>query len=287
MTKLKNLSVFQMNGNRAPHKPLLILYALGKMLKKGKRLIQFSEIDTEYKKILNDFSPWRSCRPIYPFWYLQNDGLWEIHNSKNLELNNGLPRRRDLIDKCIEGGFPQDVYNTIKNDTILFKSVVETILSVNFPASIHEDILQAVGIDMDFSRTGTRQHRDINFRDKILKAYEYKCAVCGFDVRLGNQPIALEAAHIKWVQAGGPCVEENGVALCAMHHKLFDRGAFSISDKMIIMVSDEANGTLGFNEWLMTFHKHEIRKPQKMICYPKIEFITWHIREVFRGGYRD
>ena len=83
------------------------------------------------------------------------------------------------------------------------------------------------------------------------------------------------------------CIEENGVALCAMHHKLFDRGAFSISTEMKIMVSDEANGSLGFNEWLMSFHRKDIRRPQRATSYPKEEFISWHIREVFRGEYRN
>lgn len=285
--KLKNLNVFKRDGKRAPHKPLLLLFALGKMLNKNERLIPFAEIDTEFKKVLASFSPWGNCRPVYPFWYLQNDDLWELKDNQGFKITkSGEPSRGELLEECAEGGLPSDIYDSLKNDKVLFKQVVETILTDNFPATIHEDILQAVGIDMDFSRTATRQQRDFNFRDKILKAYEYKCAICGFDVRLGNQPIALEAAHIKWVQAGGPCIEENGLALCAMHHKLFDRGAFSISEEMKIMVSDEANGTLGFNEWLMNFHKQEIRKPQKIISYPKSEFVVWHIREVFRGEYR-
>jgi putative restriction endonuclease len=38
----------------------------------------------------------------------------------------------------------------------------------------------------------------------VLTAYEFRCAVCGFDVRLGAASIALDAAHIRWRQAGGP-----------------------------------------------------------------------------------
>jgi putative restriction endonuclease len=38
----------------------------------------------------------------------------------------------------------------------------------------------------------------------------------------------LEAAHIKWFQAKGPDIEANGLALCALHHKVFDLGAFTI-----------------------------------------------------------
>ena len=36
-----------------------------------------------------------------------------------------------------------------------------------------------------------------------------------------------------------------------MHHKLFDRGAFTVSDDLSLRVSQKANGTTGLSEWLM------------------------------------
>lgn len=116
-----------------------------------------------------------------------------------------------------------------------------------------EDILQAVGIDID-TTAGSAKGRDPYFRDKILNAYEHQCAVCGFNVRVGDSLVALEAAHVNWHQAGGPDSENNGIALCSMHHKLFDRGAFTLTGGMTLMVSENAHGTSGFNEWLMKYH---------------------------------
>ncbi len=49
--------------------------------------------------------------------------------------------------------------------------------------------------------------------------------------------MAIEAAHIKWHQAGGPDIEQNGIALCSMHHKLFDRGVFTITNTMKLQVA--------------------------------------------------
>jgi putative restriction endonuclease len=70
---------------------------------------------------------------------------------------------------------------------------------------------------------------DPQFRLRVLTAYEYRCAVCGFDVRLGSVSIALDAAHIRWHQAGGPELERNGLALCVLHHKTFDLGALTVN----------------------------------------------------------
>lgn len=56
---------------------------------------------------------------------------------------------------------------------------------------------------------------------------------------------------LSWHQAGGPDEESNGLALCTMHHKLFDRGVFTLSDDLNVMVSD---GTKGFHEWVIAFN---------------------------------
>lgn len=44
-------------------------------------------------------------------------------------------------------------------------------------------------------------------------------------MRHDDTTVALEAAHIKWKQHGGPCEIPNGTALCAIHHKAFDKGS--------------------------------------------------------------
>jgi len=138
---------------------------------------------------------------------------------------------------------------------------------------------------LDLELTG-KLHRDPQFRERVLRAYEYRCAVCGFNVRLGNTLVAVEAAHIKWHQAGGPDQEENGIALCTMHHKLFDRGVFTLSKSLRFQVAETAHGTEGFDEWLMRYHGKEIRPPQSPLYRPKDFFIHWHVKEVFRGPAR-
>ena len=77
------------------------------------------------------------------------------------------------------------------------------LLENHFPESIHPDILNAVGLTLGVDKAAAKK-RDPQFRQRVLTAYEYRCAVCGFDVRLGSVSIALDAAHIRWFQAGGP-----------------------------------------------------------------------------------
>ena len=162
------------------------------------------------------------------------------------------------------------------------------LLERHFPESIHTDILAAVGLELGAATTtATKQKRDPKFRQRVLTAYEYRCAVCGFDVRLGSVSIALDAAHIRWHQAGGPDRESNGLALCVLHHKTFDLGAFTLNDSGVLLVSDQVHGGDGFDEALLRHHGKAIRPPQRSEWRPEAAFLGWHGREVFKGGARE
>ena len=258
------------------------------MLQGENRLLPYSEIDENLGNLLREFGPKQANYGTqYPFWRLQNDGVWEITDADKIgQTRSGDALKSDLVRYDVSGGFLEDIANRLQNDSKLAFRIIQNLLDAHLPPSLHEDILQAVGIEYPL-RISKRQRRDINFRANILKAYEYKCAICGFDVKLGHQPVALEASHIKWRQADGPDTEANGLALCSLHHKLFDRGAFALSVHLEVLVSDDAHGSVGFEEWLMRFHGQTINFPQRESYYPHENFIGWHIREVFKGDYRE
>ena len=293
--KFEQLRVWKNAGERAPHKPLLVLYAIGRLLRDEVRLIPYSEVEQSLKQLLREFGPRRQRdKPQEPFWRLQKDGVWEVTDACKIdEDSQGNVSISDLRDRNVSGGFHEAIVGQLQNDLRLVYEIVQNLLYAHFPYSIHEDILQTVELEPPFQifepqrRGSKRRRRNSNFRANILKAYEYKCAVCGFNVTLRQQPVALEASHIRWHQANGPDTEVNGLALCSLHHKLFDRGAFTLSKERQILVSKEADGSVGFQEWLMRFHGGEINFPQRQSYYPEVEFISWHVKEVFKGDYRE
>lgn len=287
--QVDNISMWKQGGQRAPHKPLLLLYALARCLRNEDRLISYNDVESVLRSLLMEFGPTRkSYHPEHPFWRLKRDGIWDLTNFDHIKpnSNNGNVKVSDLRKNDVHGGFNKDVFEYLSQHKNGAVEIVTHLLENNFPASIHEDIMQAVGIDLELD-TKVKRKRDPQFRDKMLIAYENQCAVCGFNVRVGNSLIGLEAAHIKWHQAGGPDIERNGLVLCSLHHKLFDRGAFSITQDMKVSVSDRANGTNGFDEWLMAYHNKEINRPQRTTYYPDEEFVDWHSREVFQGYGRE
>lgn len=104
---------------------------------------------------------------------------------------------------------------------------------------------------------------------------------------LGNADLGLEAAHVKWHQAGGPDSQDNGLALCVMHHKLFDRGAVMVLEGYEVAVSEQVHGTSGFEEWVLAFHGRPLRSPQRKEYLPVAGYLRWHWKEVFRGPARE
>jgi putative restriction endonuclease len=107
--------------------------------------------------------------------------------------------------------------------------------------------------------------------------------LCGFNLRLDNVPLALDAAHIRWHQSLGPSITSNGLALCSLHHKLFDRGAFSLSDGLEVRISQRVNGSSGLVEILLRFHGKNIATPNLEDARPAIEQFRWHRHEVFHA----
>ena len=90
----------------------------------------------------------------------------------------------------------------------------------------------------------------------------------------------MEAAHIKWHGARGPDVVANALSLCALYHRLFDKGAFTLSPSRQIVVTSQATGA-SVNEALGRFHARPITLPANPGDAPDPVFAGWHTREVF------
>ncbi len=284
----ERINVWSRGDERAPHKPLLILYALGKCSRGEDQLVPYQEVDVALKSLLIEFGPPRkSFHTEYPFWRLRNDGIWVLKNAENVELrqSNTDAKKSELIKYNVSGGFTDKIFNKLRNDQGLINEIARSLLEKSFPESIHEDILQVVGLDVSVANY-TKSMRDPEFRSKVLTAYEHRCAVCEYNVQLDNKDVGLEAAHIKWHQAGGPDTENNGLALCSLHHKLFDRGVFTISKGYRILVSQKVHGNSKLIDCLLHYHNQSIREAQDRAFFPKHEYLKWHFKQVFAGPAR-
>ena len=288
------LAMWARRGVRAPHKPLLVLYAIGQLLQ-GKDGVGFHDVERHLTGLLRDFGPPRRTQhPEDPFWRLRNDGVWEVQGQRPRTTAAGGARIADLRRNSNVGRFPEEIQAAFREDPGLALEVALLLLKTHFPHSMHDEILSEVGLNVDLvGRTGEqvqgseqRRQRDPAFRDQVLIAYEYSCAVCRMDIRLDEKSLALDAAHIKWHAAGGPDIVPNGLALCSLHHRVFDKGGLTVGRDLLIRISERVMGTTGRQEALLRFNGEPLLRPQQDEQVPEGEFIDWHQRNVFRGEAR-
>ena len=82
LKRFQRLNLWKNKGTRAPHKPLLAVWAIGRCLDGKPRLAPYELVDNELAVLLRRFGPHRRrTRTDYPFWHLRNDRVWECTSS--------------------------------------------------------------------------------------------------------------------------------------------------------------------------------------------------------------
>lgn len=133
---------------QAPHKPLLVLLALGRTIRGEPRLMQFVDIEEPLRDLLDVFGPTRQrLHPEYPFWRLQNDGFWEVLDAQAFgsRKSNTDPPISELRSRNARGGFLTGLDQQLRADTAIALDCAAG-LAVRFFPYRETDVLNAVEI---------------------------------------------------------------------------------------------------------------------------------------------
>lgn len=280
--QLTSLKQYNQQGKRAPHKPLLLLMAIGQLVASGSSALRFSEVESQLGRLIKEYVPTSTSvrqTAAYPFWRLQNDQIWVLDR----DVASDSPKQLDGTTGRLEPSIEEVL---LQNPDVL-KTVVSRTLAEQFSPTLHDDVLAAVGLDSleyasDARQTVRGARRSAEWRRRILQDWQAACAFCGFDGSLGGAPVGIEAAHIRWVNLDGPNHLDNGLALCSLHHKLFDRGALGLSFDYEIKVSRDfkASSPRGRDVYELVGLRLTAR-PGTTLPAPK--HIEWHTAQVFHG----
>jgi putative restriction endonuclease len=130
------------------------------------------------------------------------------------------------------------------------------------------------------SFTVSRIVRDRIFRRNVLQAYSERCAISGLKLINGLGRAEVEAAHIRPVEADGPDIVSNGLALSGTVHWLFDRGLLSLSDDLKVLVSRQVNDPESIQALI---NKSGIAfSPKRSFERPHPRFLQWHRENRFK-----
>jgi putative restriction endonuclease len=122
--------------------------------------------------------------------------------------------------------------------------------------------------------------RDRVFRKVVLRAYDERCAVTGIRLINGRGRAEVAAAHIRPVEANGPDIVNNGIALSGTAHWMFDRGLISLADDLEILVSRQVNDPDGVRA-LINSSGYAIG-PKRTSDRPHPHFLQWHRANCFK-----
>lgn len=110
-----------------------------------------------------------------------------------------------------------------------------------------------------------RLHQPV-FRQRVLAAYRSQCTIC----RLRHDEL-LDAAHIKEDADGGHPVVPNGLAMCAIHHRAFDKNVLGITPTYEVRIrpdilEEEDGPTLKYA--LQGLHRARLVVPRARAAHP-------------------
>lgn len=286
---VENLNTWKCEGVRAPHKPLLILMLIARAERGADRHVRFREIEKQLRHLIKQFGPPRSqYHPEYPFWHLRNDGIWIIQDVERIPLRKQghNPSAATLRKLDVEGAVPEGLWRALTRNAVHRRRLAWKLLEEFWPPTQHAAICNSVGIPEPSQAASTRRLRDPRFREEVLRAYERCCAVCGYDGRLGDNLLGIDAAHVRWHAYGGPDSVANGLALCCFHHTAVDAGAVGFTEDRRILISSDVTGYCEVDVLLRRHSGRALRVPQPGWPALASEFIKWHHDEVFKGPAR-
>jgi putative restriction endonuclease len=188
----------------------------------------------------------------------------------------------------VTGQFEDSLERRLRANPALIETIAWTLVDSHFPPTVAGDVLLAVGFDPEAPPVGANRvspdarKRSQTWRAAVLEAWDRQCAFCGFDGQAGGVTIGIDAAHVRWFALDGPDDLDNGLALCSLHHKLFDRGVLGLNDKLAVIVSQRFSARTTTGRAVYDLHGL-LLEPRPGTPFPAKPHVTWHREQVFQG----
>ncbi|MDH0616211.1 MULTISPECIES: HNH endonuclease [unclassified Agrobacterium] len=131
------------------------------------------------------------------------------------------------------------------------------------------------------AQLSSRIVRNRLFRQLVLQAYDKRCAITGLKLINGGGRAEVDAAHIRPVEANGPDILCNGIALSGTAHWMFDRGLIGLSDELEILISRQANDRESIRGLINKTGRAIV--PSRSFERPHPHFLQWHRQNCFKA----
>lgn len=271
-----------------------MLWLLGRFVASGSTAVAYDEAEEPVSRLINGFGPAVTARSrareraAMPFVHLER-GLWDLRDRDGQAIDANAPERGTWLRTRGAHGRLHPAVEALLADPGTLAAAARLLLEQHFTPALEAPICDAVGLDLMgldevlcTPAEKKRRKRRAGFAEEILHVYAYACAFCGFDGALGRHPVGLEAAHVRWHSQDGPDEMNNGLALCSLHHTLFDLGVLGLLPELRIHVSQLYVARSVAGRAIDALHGQRVATPRPGRPSLDPEYVLWHEKQVFK-----
>lgn len=250
--KFKAIRVYKEDEKWSVHKPILLLYALSKCRHKNERLLNFHDVDSFFKQCFLRFHfDGKAENSHYPFGKLENDGIWEVTNSKQLKRTSvGHLFKNELLEKDICGGFTRAIYDELALDNALIDKIMQYILATYINNKSHQNILHFLEIESDNKNIRNQKMALIGNETFALSRWQASKIVELVKVNRKVFSVANTREVMKELIAGSGVVKGiRGWILAAQLIENIKTGEYELTDFARTIYSNDTNLTKSSTWW--------------------------------------
>lgn len=274
--------------NRHPHKPILLLSVLD-LIATGwfadNRIYLSPELNDAFDGYWSIAVPHDPPGDITtPFTKLTSDGFWHLTPQRH-------PLTRTRIAKL------DDALFTLANDPLARATLQATLIESHFAPEIRPALRERMATTEEAMEYGNAVLKTLAitdaapapavrsqaFRAIVVRAYEYRCAICGIRIFNREGRTVVEAAHIQPWSVSHDDAPDNGLSLCRLCHWSFDAGVLAVADDYTVLTSSRLLSGENLGGHLITTARRPILLPAVAQLHPATEKLRWHRENVFVG----
>ncbi len=299
--------------HRAPYKPFLLLVVMD-LIAQGAITSNFIAFNAD---LIDTFDLYwdeimgqeRRSNPVLPFFHLHRDEFWHLVPVPGKEqILCAIPQIRsigplrqlvlgatldDALFEALSGEGSRDDLRQVLIESYFAPETRPTLVDLGrISAEAFQYSLELQGRSKgrfglqlrEPAEEGDKYHqvsRSTGFRRVVVGAYDHTCAFCRLRLFTPEGRSAVVAAHIvPWSESHNDD-PRNGMALCGLHHWIFDQGLIGVSSDYRVQVSPAVPAEEAGAAAVRSLAEDALYLPEEVSLQPARQALKWHREHVF------
>jgi putative restriction endonuclease len=272
----------------------------------------FFELDAElmdtfdlyWEKILGEN---RESNILMPFYHMTSEGFWHLVAVPGMEqaLASGgrIKSFRQFHQVVLGARFNDDLF-ALLSEPDARDALRRVLIEKYFTPDIRHEVVKVGRItseSFEYSRelidrvkgrftlkeapatdeTYLTEARSVGFRRVVVDAYKHTCSFCGIRVITPDKHTAVAAAHIVLWNHSHVDDPRNGIALCGLHHWVFDQGLVYVEADYHIKVSPVVTSEENIASLIIALDGKAMNLPDVQLLWPAKSALRWHMENIF------